>query len=49
MRLGFGVRFHWLSFISVLGGGSVKLLGGYVALERYLGVLSHIEKPFEGG
>ena len=39
-----------LSFISALGGGgSAKLQGGYVVLERYLGGLSHIEKPCEGG
>ena len=31
------------------GGGLAKLQGGYVVLERYLGGLSHIEKPFEGG
>ena len=31
------------------GAGSAKLQGIYVVLERYLGGLSHIEKPFEGG
>ena len=37
-----------LSFISAWEG-SAKLQGGYVVLERYLGGLSHIEKPFGGG
>ena len=32
------------------GGGVGKIVGGgYVILDRYLGGLSHIEKPFEGG
>ena len=40
-----------LSFISAWGGGIGKIVGGggFVILERYLGWLSHIEKPFEGG
>ena len=39
--------FHLLAH----GGGSRQNYrgGGYVVLERYLGGLSHIEKPFEGG
>ena len=37
--------FHLLAH----GGGRQNYRGGYVVLERYLGGLSHIEKPFEGG